>query len=270
MSNPTQPLKLYGVPFSQPVRAVMWLMLHKRMPFEMVLTNPGTSGENGSRHPDYLAKNPGGTIPTIEEPDTGFTLGEAHAILCYLCNKYGWSDMYPAEPQERARVDWYLHYHHRNVREASTGLVAPKIRKDLNIPETVQAAAQATLTRALQAIETGWLGKSAFLAGDAVTIADFAAYVEIGQLQPGFTNVYDFDPFPNVRQDIEGAALHFQPLDGLAQNLRQSRRRPCRARRAGRHQRRAAFHGGNQERQHLRSENAQGAPGGDERMTRQS
>jgi glutathione S-transferase len=200
MSNPTQPLKLYGVPFSQPVRAVMWLMLHKRMPFEMVLTNPGTSGENGSRHPDYLAKNPGGTIPTIEEPDTGFTLGEAHAILCYLCNKYGWSDMYPAEPQERARVDWYLHYHHRNVREASTGLVAPKIRKDLNIPETVQAAAQATLTRALQAIETGWLGKSAFLAGDAVTIADFAAYVEIGQLQPGFTNVYDFDPFPDVRR----------------------------------------------------------------------
>ena len=25
-----------------------------------------------------------------------------------------------------------------------------------------------------------------------------AAYVEIGQLQPCFTNVYDFSPFPNV------------------------------------------------------------------------
>jgi glutathione S-transferase len=200
MSEQTHPLKLYGVPFSQPVRAVMWLMLYKGLPFELVLTNPGTSAENGSRHPDFLAKNPGGTIPTIEEPDTGFALGEAHAILCYLCNKHGWSDMYPADPQERARVDWYLHYHHRNVREASLGLVAPKIRKDLNIPEATQSAARATLTRALQTIETGWLDGSEFLAGEAVTIADFAAYAEIGQLQPGFTNVYDFEPFPNVRR----------------------------------------------------------------------
>ncbi len=195
----SRPLILYGVPFSQPVRAVMWLLLHKQTPFEMVLINPGTTGENGSRHPDYLAKNPAGTIPTIEEPANGFTLGEAHAILAYLANKHGWTDFYPDEPEARARVDWYLHFHHRNVREASTGLVAPKIRKDLNIPEAMQQAAQATLTRALKAMETGWLANSAFLAGDRPTIADLAAYVEIGQLQPEFTNVYDFEAFPKVR-----------------------------------------------------------------------
>ena len=70
MSNP---LTLYGVPFSQPVRAVMWLLLYKRMPFEMVLINPGSRGDNGSRSPEFLAKNPGGTIPCIEEAD-GFVL----------------------------------------------------------------------------------------------------------------------------------------------------------------------------------------------------
>lgn len=189
---------LYGVPFSQPVRAVMWLMFYKREPFEMVLINPGSSGDNGSRNPDYLAKNPGGTIPCIEEPD-GFCLAEAHAIMAYLCNKHGWFDVYPQAPQERALVDWYLNYHHRNVRDASIGLVAPRIRKDLNIPEQVQASAQATLTNALRSLETGWLAKSKFLAGDSVTIADLAAYVEIGQLQPEFTNVYDFSEFPRVQ-----------------------------------------------------------------------
>ncbi len=210
MTTPAKPLILYGVPFSQPVRAVMWLLLNKREPFEMVLINPGSSGENGSRHPDYLAKNPAGTIPTIEEPDTGFVLGEAHAILCYLCNKHGWHDVYPAEAQARAAVDWYLHYHHRNVRDASLGLVAPKIRKDLSIPEATQAAARATLTRALEALDTSWLATSPFLTGATVTIADLAAYVEIGQLKPGFTNVYDFSPFPNVQrwlgamQDVPG------------------------------------------------------------------
>lgn len=189
---------LYGVPFSQPVRAVMWLLLNKRARFEMVLINPGSSGDNGSRHPDYLAKNPAGTIPCIEEPD-GFALAEAHAIMGYLCNKHSWTDLYPDEPKLRGMVDWYLNYHHRNVRDASVGLVAPRIRKDLNIPQATQDAAQATLTRALQALETGWLAKHKFLAGDSVTIADMAAYVEIGQLQPEFTNVFEFSAFPRVQ-----------------------------------------------------------------------
>lgn len=200
MSSPTI---IYGVPFSQPVRAVMWLMLYKQTPFEMVLINPGSKGDNGSRHPDFLSKNPAGTIPTIEEPDTGFVLGEAHAIMCYLSNKHAWHDVYPEDHQQRARVDWYLHYHHRNVRDASVGLVAPKIRKDLNIPQATQQAAEATLTNALRALDSGWLADSQFLTGALLTLSDFAAYVEIGQLQPEFTNVYDFTPFPNVRRWLD-------------------------------------------------------------------
>lgn len=200
MTISTRPVIVYGVPLSQPVRAVMWLLLYKRTPFEMVLINPGSKGETGSRNPAYLAKNPGGTIPTIEEPDSGFVLGEAHAILCYLSNKHAWHDVYPADHRLRAKVDWYLHYHHRNVRDASTGLVAPRIRKDLNIPEATQQSARATLTNALRTLETGWLAQSRFLTGANVTLADFAAYVEIGQLQPAFTNVYDFEPFPNIRR----------------------------------------------------------------------
>jgi glutathione S-transferase len=203
MRNSTPPVLLYGVPFSQPVRAVMWLMLYKRLPFEMVLINPGSQGDTGSRNPAYLAKNPGGTIPTIEERDTGFVLGEAHAIMCYLSNKHGWDDVYPTDSRRRAKVDWYLHYHHRNIREASVGLVAPKIRKDLHISEATQQAARATLTNALHALESGWLAESHYLTGAQLTLADFAAYVEIGQLQPGFTNVYDFAPFPNVRRWLE-------------------------------------------------------------------
>ncbi|MEE2784866.1 MAG: glutathione S-transferase family protein [Pseudomonadota bacterium] len=203
-------LILYGVPFSQPVRAVMWLLFYKRQPFEMVLINPGSKGDNGSRSPEYLAKNPGGTIPCIEEPEDGFVLAEAHAIMCYLCNKHRWTDLYSDDPKQRAKVDWYLNYHHRNVRDASIGLVAPRIRKDLNIPQSVQASAQNTLTHALNALESSWLAHTKFLTGDEVSIADMAAYVEIGQLQSEFTNVYDFSSFPRVEawladmHDVDG------------------------------------------------------------------
>ena len=163
-------IKLYGVPFSQPVRAVMWVMLMKKMPFEMVMTNPGSKGENGTRHPDYLAKNPGGTIPCIEEPESGFTLGEAHAIMTYLARTQGWTDLYPEDEHQRAKIDQYLHYHHRNVRDASPGLIAPKVRKDLNIPESFQQSARATLTSALKTLEASYLADNDYLMGDSVTL----------------------------------------------------------------------------------------------------
>jgi glutathione S-transferase len=200
MTGASNPLILYGVPFSQPVRAVMWLMIYKRLAFEMVLINPGSKGDTGSRNPAYLAKNPGGTIPCIEEPESGFTLGEAHAIMCYLSRKHRWHDVYPEDLHTRARIDWYLHFHHRNVREASAGLVAPKIRKDMDIPESRQRAAEQTLRAALEGLDRGWLAESRYLVGDDVTLADFAAYVEIGQLQPQFTNIFEFAEFPNVRR----------------------------------------------------------------------
>ena len=193
-----QPLILYGVPFSQPVRAVMWLMLYKGLPFEIVMINPGSKGDNGSRNPNYLEKNPGGTIPTIEEPDTGFTLGEAHAIMTYLSRIHGWTDVYPRDDQVCARIDQYLHYHHRNVRDTSLGLVAPKVRKDLDIPEIVQEGARRTVTNALHTLETYFLADNRFLTGDSLTLADFSAYSELGQAQPQFTNVYDLSAFPNV------------------------------------------------------------------------
>ena len=197
---------LYGVPFSQPVRAVMWLLLYKQLPFRMALVNPGSKGEIGSRNPAYLAKNPGGTIPCLEEPDSGYIVAEAHAIMCYLSNKHGWSDVYPDNFQARAKVDWYLHFHHRNVRPASVGLIAPKIRKDLNIGEALRENALDTLTAALHTLNDGWLTQSPFLVGDTVTLADFTAYVEIGQLRDCFANVFDFEPFPNVARWLETMA----------------------------------------------------------------
>ena len=172
----------------------------------MVLINPGSKGQSGSRNASYLAKNPGGTIPCIEETDTGFVLAEAHAIMCYLSRKHGWTDVYPSNEQLRAQVDWYLHFHHRTIRNASIGMVAPKIRKDLDIPEVIQTSARADLTSALKTLEQGWLSKRQFLAGDDVTLADLAAYVELGQMQPRFTNVYDFSPFPNIERWLDDMA----------------------------------------------------------------
>ena len=194
---------VYGVPFSQPVRAVLWLLMIRKMPFDLQLINPGSSSEGGSRHPNYLKKFPTGTIPSFEDLDTGFLLSESHAIMSYLCNKYDWNDMYPNNLEQRGKVDSYLHLHHRNVREASIGLVAPKVRKDLNFSEDFLRTSKANIEKAFKAIDEGWLADSRFLVGDNLTIADISAYVEIGQLQKGFTNIYNFDTLPNIKRWLE-------------------------------------------------------------------
>lgn len=190
-------LVVYGVPFSQPVRAVVWALLLKEQPFEMKLINPGHSGMGGSRHPDYLAKNPGGTIPCIEEPHSGFTLGEAHAILTYLAQKHAWTDLYPESLQARGRIDAYLHYHHRNVRECSM-LVAAKVRKDLNFSADMQDQSRRAIAGAMNVLDQQYLASSDYLFGDQPTLADLAACAEIAQLSPQYTNLYDFSPYANL------------------------------------------------------------------------
>jgi glutathione S-transferase len=54
----------------------------------------------------YLARYPFGTIPFMEDGE--LELGESNAILRYLANREGRTDLYPTEPAARARVDWAL------------------------------------------------------------------------------------------------------------------------------------------------------------------
>lgn len=191
------PLRIYGVPFSQPVRSVIWACLLKRLPFVLVPVNPGTAGRNGSRNKEYLKVNPTGTIPFIN--DDGFWLGEANAILTYLSDKHGWDDLFPTDSKVRARVNWYLHSHHRGIREASLSLVAPKIRKDLTFPEAMQRINKMTFERALRALDTGWLAEADFIAGTThPTIADLCCYMELGQLTDRYGAVWDFSRTPRV------------------------------------------------------------------------
>ena len=145
------------------------------------------------------APSPAGTIPSLHEPDTGFAIAESNAIMAYLCNRHGWTDLYPDDWHQRAKVDWYLHFHHRTIRPASA-LVASRVRKDLAFPEAMLAETRKTFVKGVTVLNDGWLAESPYLTGDGVTIADIAAYCEIGQLQPDFTNLFDFSSLPNIQR----------------------------------------------------------------------
>jgi glutathione S-transferase len=154
------PLRLYGVEGSQPVRSVLWLLQMKEIPYELVRVVPGHA--KGTRDPAFIVRNPTGTVPFLEDPDTGVALAEGAAILTYLANKHGVTDLYPADPKQRAPVDEYLHWHHSNTRSISGGFFAPVVRQDLKSPPGVVEAHVATANKALKNFESR-LGKQARL-----------------------------------------------------------------------------------------------------------
>ena len=198
-------LKIYGVPNSQPVRAVVWTCLMKALPFEFIMT----SQNRAAKQPEYLTRiNPRGTIPAID--DDGVVLWESHAILVYLAEKHGWCDLWPSELVPRAMVNQYLHFHHRNTRE----IVVQWSRALWPAVFEVDAPDDAWLRRntfpgfennaavvdnALQIIE-GMLTAHPYLCGETATLADICAYEELGQNQARYANCTDFQAYPHIRQ----------------------------------------------------------------------
>ena len=92
-----------------------------------------------------------------------------------------------------------MHWHHRNAREASIRLAAPNFRKDLKFPPGHVEQGQTIINNSLQMIETSWLASADFIAGESLTLADFCAYQEFGQLNAKQGNLIDFGPFPKVQ-----------------------------------------------------------------------
>jgi glutathione S-transferase len=59
------------------------------------------------KQPDYLAVNPNGKTPALEDGDV--KLWEAHAIMAYLAQKAG-SDLWPDDPVEQIEVMKWLNW----------------------------------------------------------------------------------------------------------------------------------------------------------------
>lgn len=102
-------LTLWGRTSSSNVMKLLWLCEELGLPHERIDAG-GAFGRTGE--PGYLALNPNGTVPTIEEPD-GFSLWESNSILRYLVARHApGSPLHPAEPRARALVerwmDWQL------------------------------------------------------------------------------------------------------------------------------------------------------------------
>ena len=96
-------LKIYGRTTSSNVQKVLWCCAELGLPFEREDVG-GSFGKN--RAPAYLALNPNGLVPTIDED--GFILWESNAIVRYLSAKHGMGTLCPSDPRQRADADRWM------------------------------------------------------------------------------------------------------------------------------------------------------------------
>ena len=96
-------LKIWGREDSLNVQKVMLCVRELGIPHQQI---------NAGRHygiigePWYLAMNPNGFIPTID--DDGFVLWESNAIVKYLCARHSPGNLSPTDPLEYADADRWI------------------------------------------------------------------------------------------------------------------------------------------------------------------
>ena len=94
-------LRIYGIARTRAFRA-LWIAQELGLDYEHI---PVEIGAAGARKPEYLAINPNGRLPAID--DGGFILWESLAITLYLAKKHG--RLYPATLEGEARAwQWSL------------------------------------------------------------------------------------------------------------------------------------------------------------------
>ena len=164
--------KIWGRNNSINVQKVMWAVGELGLAHERIDVG-GAFGRN--KEPAYLAMNPNGLVPTLEEDD-GFTLWESNTVVRYLAAKHDKSGVLePKDAKQRALasqwMDWQLTVAGPAIFGMFWGLIrTPPEKRDM---AAIDASRQKT-TDAVKMLDAQ-LGKTAFLAGPSFSYGDIPA-----------------------------------------------------------------------------------------------
>lgn len=124
------------------------------------------------RQPAFLALNPHGRIPVLEDSETGVVLFESAAILLYLADRSG--KLLPAEPCARWEAIKWLQFHVSSVGP----LLGQRVHFEIFAKEPVPPAIERyqRLTEEAFTVLDHVLSSRPYLAGDDYSIADIAHF----------------------------------------------------------------------------------------------
>jgi len=164
-------LKILGHAASSNVQKVLWCCGELGLPFERRDLG-GSFG--GNRTPEYLALNPNGLVPTID--DDGFVLWESNAIVRYLAAKHGGASgtLYPADHARRADADRWMDWQQTTLGPPMGALFRALLRKPAEpMDPAALEAAQAKAAASWKMLDHALADRS-YIAGAELTVGDIA------------------------------------------------------------------------------------------------
>jgi glutathione S-transferase len=185
-TKPPQPIRLYTTLLSGHGHRVKLFLSLLDLPFDIVELNM-KAGDN--RKPEYLALNPFGQVPTIQ--DGALTLFDSNAILVYLAKRYGDPSWLPDDPEGAAAVQRWLSL---AAGQIAYGPCAARLVTVFGAPLDHQSAKNIAV-KLFDVIEQELTHKP-FAAGDHPTIADIAAHTYIAHAPEGGVSL---DAYPHIQ-----------------------------------------------------------------------
>ena len=117
-------LKIWGRANSSNVQKVLWCCEELGIGFERIDAG-GPFGRTDQ--PEYLAMNPNGLVPTIQDDDV--IVWESNTILRYLATTRGGARLYPTNPVPRTQVERWMDWQLASMTAPMTGLLMGLVRK---------------------------------------------------------------------------------------------------------------------------------------------
>ncbi|MGF1492351.1 MAG: glutathione S-transferase family protein [Microcoleaceae cyanobacterium] len=164
-------LKLYGGAFSR-AEIIKWYLAELDMPYEFVQLDMQAGAHRAA---DFLAVNPMGKVPAIEDGD--FKLWESGAILLYLAEKHG--EM-PTTPEARAEIAQWVLFANSTL---ATGIFV-EANRERETP---------ILLNPLDSI----FQRQAYLTGESFNVADVAVGATLSFMQAMLK--FDFSSYPGIQ-----------------------------------------------------------------------
>jgi glutathione S-transferase len=162
-------MKIWGRNNSSNVQKAMWAVGELKLEHERIDIG-GPFGKN--KEPKYLAMNPNGLVPTLEEDD-GFLLWESNSVVRYLAGKHDRSGtLEPKDPKQRALasqwMDWQLSVAGPAITPVFWGLIrTPPEKRDAT---AIQSSKEKTI-EAMKILDAR-LGKTQYVAGPSFSYGD--------------------------------------------------------------------------------------------------
>lgn len=176
----------------------MWLVSELELPHER-LDVGGSFG--GNRSPEFLAMNPMGRVPVIEDGDV--VLFESQAILRYLAAKHLAEAFWPSDVNARAPIDQWMEWSKVNVVPVATYKVFWQLIRTGAAERNHDLVAQGiSELKTLMSIAEAQIAKHGWLAGPKMSLAD----ISFG------TTLYRYFTVPFERADLPHLRAYYDRL----------------------------------------------------------